>query len=95
MRTLTFLSLLLLPSAAFAVDSQIQTAADQAVRAACSDCIDGISFKDLKDKTTWRLDFKADATEEQRKVAQKAVAAFDLSAVPVKAVEGVSTNVPR
>lgn len=40
----------------------------------------GISFGRLGDKATWRVDFKPEATEQQRGEAILAIAAFDVSA---------------
>lgn len=37
----------------------------------------GVSLGRLYDKATWRIDFKSDATQEQRDAAQTILAAFD------------------
>lgn len=56
----------------------IQVRAEQAVRSVCP--IYGISFGNLTDKATWRIDFKEYATTEQRDAAQAAIDAFDPNA---------------
>lgn len=39
--------------------------------------IEGVSLGDPADKSTWRIDFAKEASEEQRAAAQAAIAAFD------------------
>jgi hypothetical protein len=43
--------------------------------------IDGISVGDDKKKETWRIDFKSDATDEQKVAAKAVVEQFDQSLV--------------
>jgi len=43
--------------------------------------IDGVGIGSLADKSTWRIDFKPEATEPQRQAARDLVAAFDVAAV--------------
>lgn len=54
----------------------IQGKAQAAVDAVCPNF--GISFGRLDDKTTWRIDFKPEATAEERAAAQAAIDAFDV-----------------
>jgi hypothetical protein len=42
--------------------------------------IDGIAIGDPEDKSTWRLDFQPDATEEQRAAAAAIMEGFDPAA---------------
>ncbi len=44
----------------------------------------GVSLKDESDKNTWRIDFKPEATEEQRAAAVLALQGFDLDAEEAK-----------
>jgi len=44
--------------------------------------IDGVSIGKRSDKTTWRIDFKPEATEQQKAAAQAALDAFDIDAPP-------------
>jgi hypothetical protein len=60
----------------------LQVAVDQAVRAVCP--IHGVSFGSLTDKTKWRIDFKDEATTEQRAAASAVVAGFDPASVSDK-----------
>lgn len=46
-----------------------------AVNAVCP--IDGISFANPSDKTSWRVDFKPEATDEQKAAAQSVIDAAD------------------
>ena len=41
--------------------------------------IDGVSLGSIPDKSTWRIDFKPEATVQQRTDAQAVVAAFDVA----------------
>ncbi len=50
----------------------------RAIAAVCP--IDGVLFGDLADKTTWRIDFSAEATDEEKGRAQDALDAYDLNA---------------
>lgn len=52
----------------------LQVAVDQAVQKVCP--IDGISFGKLDDKKTWRIDFKREATDDQKKLAHEVVEKF-------------------
>ncbi len=52
----------------------LQIALDKAIKKVCP--IYGISFKDVNDKTTWRIDFMPEASEEQRAAAQKVLQDF-------------------
>ena len=42
--------------------------------------IDGVSAPDPADKSTWRVDFKDEATQQERDAAQGVVDAFDVAA---------------
>lgn len=53
-------------------------ALDAALKAVCP--IDGVSIGDWADKSTWRVDFKEEATPGERAAAQGVVDAFDPSA---------------
>jgi hypothetical protein len=48
---------------------------DAALRSVCP--IDGVSIGRKDDKATWRIDFKDEATSEQRTAAQAVLDAFD------------------
>jgi hypothetical protein len=50
----------------------------QAVAAVCP--IDGVSIGEKLDKSTWRIDFKLEATAQQRLAAGVAVQNFDVNA---------------
>lgn len=39
--------------------------------------IDGVSIGDENDKTTWRIDFKPSATEEQKAAARAALMSYE------------------
>jgi len=54
---------------------------DQAVKAVCP--IDGVSIGRPDDKTTWRIDFRPEATKAQQQAAQTVVDTF----VPVEDVD--------
>lgn len=45
--------------------------------------IDGVSAPDPADKSTWRVDFKDEATQEERDAAQAVIDAFDQNAAHV------------
>lgn len=53
----------------------ITTKLDAAIRAVCP--IHGISIGRKDDKTTWRIDFTSEATEEQKAAARAVLASFD------------------
>lgn len=57
----------------------IQQKIDVALKAVCS--IHGVSFGKLRDKATWRIDFKDEATDAQRAAALSELAAFDIQKV--------------
>lgn len=63
----------------------IQTQVHAAVASVCP--IDGISFGKIADKTTWRIDFKVEASTAQRASAQAVIDAFDptLAEIPAGA----------
>ena len=42
--------------------------------------IDGVAIGDSQNKSTWRIDFKPEATPAQRAAAQAVVDAFDVAA---------------
>lgn len=42
--------------------------------------ISGVSIRDPKDKSTWRIDFKDNVTAEQHAAAMQVLAAFDANA---------------
>ena len=58
----------------------IAAALDAAVKAVCP--IDGVSIGVPGDKATWRIDFKDEASAQQRAAAEAVLAAFDPAAVP-------------
>jgi hypothetical protein len=41
--------------------------------------IDGVSLGQIKDKSTWRIDFKPEATSAQRQAAQGVIVNFDVA----------------
>lgn len=45
--------------------------------------INGVSIGDIADKETWRIDFAAGASEQQKAAAQQAISSIDVSASPV------------
>ena len=49
--------------------------------------VDGVSIGDRADKSTWRIDFKPEATVQQRVDAQAVVAAFDVAAEEQKLLD--------
>lgn len=51
---------------------------DERIQAVCP--IDGVAIGDPADKDTWRVDFKPEATAEQRAAAAAVMAAFDADA---------------
>lgn len=53
---------------------RMEAVLDQEIKKVCP--IDGMAFKDLNDKTTWRIDFAKEATPEQMAAAEKVVAEF-------------------
>ena len=65
------------------------SALDLAIRSVCP--IDGVSVGTWDDKQTWRIDFKPEATTEERAAAQGVVDAFDPT-VPVPAEVRVETD---
>lgn len=72
-RFLFTLALCLAPVAAHAQSAV--TAADEAVRAACGNCITGLSMPSLSDKTTWTINFASGATATQQSEAKAALTA--------------------
>lgn len=50
----------------------------EAIAAACP--IDGVSVGRKNDKSTWRIDFRAEATDAQKDAARAVLAAFDVAA---------------
>lgn len=52
----------------------LQISLDKAIKKVCP--IYGISFKDLNDKSTWRIDYAPDATDAQKAAAQKVLEDF-------------------
>jgi hypothetical protein len=54
----------------------------EAISAACP--IHGVSVGRIGDKATWRIDFDAAATGEQKQAAVDVVAAFDVSSKPAR-----------
>ena len=50
--------------------------------------IDGVSIKLPNDKATWRIDFKPEATPEQRAAAQQVLQDFDPATVTKPVTEG-------
>lgn len=59
------------------------TALDAALRLVAP--IEGVSVVDENDKSTWRVDFKPEATSDQRAAAQAVIDTFDVDADPVPA----------
>lgn len=51
------------------------TALFSAIKAVCP--VESVSVGNVNDKTTWRIDFAAAATPQQRAAAQSALDAFD------------------
>ena len=45
--------------------------------------IAGVAIGSVDDRATWRIDFAANATDEQRLMAEAALAAFNVEALPV------------
>lgn len=60
---------------------------EAAIKAVCP--INGVSIGRVNDKSTWRIDFKDEATQEQRQAAQAALDAFNPEAPSVVAVETI------
>lgn len=56
---------------------------DAAVRAVCP--IHGVSVGDVAHRSTWRIDFKDEATAEQRAEAQAVLVAFSIPPISVNA----------
>lgn len=56
---------------------------DAVLRAVCP--IDGVSIGRVADKKSWRIDFKPEATADQRTTAQAALDAFDPAALETQA----------
>ena len=50
----------------------------QKITAVCP--IDGVAIEDPSDKSTWRIDFSASATDAQKAAARNMLATFDLAA---------------
>lgn len=67
----------------------IQSQVDKAIKEVCP--IDGVSFGDLTDKTTWSIQFSSSATEDQQKLALSVVDAFDLAVAdkPITAADAI------
>lgn len=40
--------------------------------------IDGVSLESKRDKSTWRIDFKKEATQKQKDAAQKVIDEFEI-----------------
>ena len=57
--------------------SQFIVALDMRIKAVCP--IQGVSVGTRDDKSTWRIDFKPEATVQQRADAQAVVAAFNVA----------------
>lgn len=53
----------------------------QAIAGVCP--FNGVSIGDPADKGTWRIDFTATASEQQKAAAQEVIDSFDVSATPV------------
>jgi Ser-tRNA(Ala) deacylase AlaX len=51
---------------------------DQAIKQVCP--IDGVSIGRKEDKSTWRIDFKDEATQAEKEAAQLVVDNFDINA---------------
>ena len=54
----------------------IALALDTAIKEVCP--IDGVSIGSLTDRSLWRVDFKNEATQEQRQAAIAVLEAFEL-----------------
>lgn len=52
----------------------LQAEIEQQIEKVCP--IDGISFGNLDDKSTWRIDFRANATDEERSAAHDVLNQF-------------------
>lgn len=58
--------------------------------------IDGVSFANPEDSATWMIQFRAEATAEQRSAAQEILAAFDvLQGVKRRAFEAIDDDAER
>ena len=57
--------------------------------------INGIGLGALNDKSTWRIDFKPEATVQQRADAQAVVAAFDVAAEEKKLTDADRAKVDK
>lgn len=66
-KLLLVFALVIAPIAAHAQSAT--TAADQAVRAACGNCITGLSMPSLSDPSTWAINFASGATATQQSEA--------------------------
>jgi hypothetical protein len=66
----------------------IATKLDQAIKAVCP--IHGVSIGRADDKQTWRIDFKDEATREQREAGQSALTAFNPDDPKIEAVETIA-----
>lgn len=53
---------------------RMQVCLDQEIKKVCP--IDGVSFGKLDDKSTWRIDYAKEATQEQKTEAQKILRDF-------------------
>ena len=53
---------------------------DQALKAVCP--IDGVSIGKSEDKSTWRIDFMPEATDQQKTDASAVMAAFIVAELP-------------
>ena len=56
---------------------QLNAVLDNQINAVCP--INGVAIGDAISKSTWRIDFKPEATAQQRSDAQAVVAAFDVA----------------
>lgn len=69
------------------------TVAQRLVEAISVVCpIDGVSLGDLADKTTWRIDYKASATQQQRSDARTVLTNFDPNSLSVEETRVATFN---
>jgi len=66
---------------------------DQQIKVVCP--IDGVSLGRKDDKSTWRIDFKPEATAQQRTDAQAVVEAFDVAAEEKKMTDAAQAKKDR
>jgi len=71
----------------------LQEVATNKVSAVCP--THGISFENLLDKSTWRIDFRPEATAQQKLDAQAVISAFDVLAEEKKLKDADQAKVDK